>query len=222
MKDLGKAFTYPFKDPAWVSKLLLSAVFMILSLFVIGLFVMAGYFIQIVQNVMRGERERLPEWNDVGVKFLLGFKYCVVSLIYLLPVFLLLLPLLVLSLIGMVSEEPEFIGVLASIYSFGFILIVIPYSLALALFLPIITYRFAAHERIGEALDIGEMIRNFKRTWQDTLVIALIAIGLHAAAALGLIVFVVGVLFTLFYAYAVSSYLYGVLAVEAAHVEGAR
>jgi len=211
MKDIGKAFSFPFKDQGWIGKFLIAAVFMILSIVGIGIFILAGYLIQVTQRVMRREEELLPEWSDIGIKFIIGFKFVVVYMVYILPVLLLLLPMMVLSILAEVSHQPEVLGVVTVVYLFGFILLIIPYSLALTALMPIISYRFAERERISDALDIAEIIRHFRRNWQSAVVVALVAVGLESFAPIGILFFLIGVFFTLFYAYLVSAYLHGAL-----------
>ncbi len=214
MRDIGKAFSFPFKDPEWVGKFLLAAVFMLLSLLGIGIFIMIGYFIQVTQRVMREEPNPLPEWTDIGIKFVVGFKFVVVYFVYLVPVLLLIVPMMVLSFVAELSHQPEVIGVATAVYLFGFILLIIPYSLALTALIPIISYRFAERERITDALDIAEVIRLFRRNWQGTVVVALIVVGIESFAPIGILFFLIGVFFTMFYAYLVSAYLHGALYLE--------
>jgi hypothetical protein len=220
VNDVGKAFSYPFKDPAWVSKFILGALFMVLGIFLVGIFIVVGYFIETTQRVMRRELHPLPEWTDVGVKLVLGVKFCVVYLVYLIPIFILYIPFLALILVGSLSDNGDMLGALAGIYVGVMVfLFIIPYSLLLAAMLPIITYRFARNEKVSEALDIAAVFRTFKRNWQNTLVVALIAVGLHSFAAVGIVFFLVGVLFTIFYSYLVSAHMFGSLYLEETHVE---
>jgi hypothetical protein len=214
MKDLGKAFSFPFKDPSWVTKFILAAIFILLAFALVGLFIVAGYLIQVTQRVMRRDPEPLPEWTDIGVKFVVGFKFCVVYLIYLLPIFLLTVPIIALAILGELSDQPDLFGIFTAVYTFGMMLIVIPYSLLLTLAMPIISYRFAENERIADALDIGTIVARFKQHWQSTLIVALISAGIQSLASVGFILFFVGVLFTLFYSYLVTAYMNGALALE--------
>jgi hypothetical protein len=214
MKDLGKAFSFPFKDPEWIAKFLVGAVFMILSIFVVGIFILVGYLIQITQRVMRQDARPLPEWDNIGGKLVLGFKFCVVYCIYLLPVFILMVPMIVFPILGEVSGDEDVIALVALVYSFGYTLIVIPYSLALTVLIPIIIYRFAERERIGDALDLATVIREFKHNWQNTVIVALIAMAIQSFAGVGMILFFVGLFFTVLYAYVVSAYLTGALYLE--------
>ena len=214
MKDIGKAFSLPFKDPSWVSKFVIAGLFMILCLLGIGIPVIVGYLIQVTQRVIRREETALPEWNDIGVKFVLGFKYCVVYLIYLIPVLLLMIPVIGLAVATSTTDAPEMVGVLSIIYIFGFTLLMIPYSLLLAAIFPIVAYRFALREKISDAIDLGRIFKDFRANWQNTVVVALIAIGIQSFAFIGILFFLIGVFFTVFYVYLVSAAMHGILYLE--------
>ncbi|MGB6647049.1 MAG: DUF4013 domain-containing protein, partial [Bacteroidota bacterium] len=188
--------------------------FMLLSIFLVGIFILVGYFIQLTQRVMRQEPRPLPEWGDIGGKLILGFKFCVVYFIYLLPIFLLMIPIIIFPLLAEISGDDDMIALVTIVYSFAYTLVVIPYSLALTVLIPIIIYRFAERERIGDALDLATIIREFKHNWQNTVIVALIAMAIQSFAGVGMIVFFVGIFFTVMYAYLVSAYLTGALYLE--------
>jgi hypothetical protein len=214
MNNLDKAFSFPFKDPDWPGKFVIAAIFMVLALVGIGFFVIAGYLIQITQRVMKHHPQPLPEWSDIGVKFVTGFKFCVVYFIYLLPVFILLIPLIGLSVASEVIQGFDPVDVLAAVYTFAFILLMIPYGVGLTIALPIIIYRFAENEKISDALDIGVVVAIFKKHWQSTLVVAILSLGIQTLGSVGVVFFLVGILFTIFYTYVVSAYLAGALYLE--------
>ena len=214
MKDIGRAFGLPFKDPSWASKFLIAALFMLLCLLGIGIPIIVGYLLQVTQRVMRREEYPLPEWNDIGVKFVLGFKYCVVYCLYLIPVFLLVIPVIGLAIATSATDAPEMVGVLTVIYMFGFTLLVIPYALLLSAIFPIVAYRFALREKISDAIDIGKIFRDFRVNWQNTVVVALIAVGIESFAFIGLLFFLIGVFFTVFYVYLVTACMRGFLYLE--------
>src|SRR5689334_4077382 len=91
--DIGKAFTFIGDDPKWVTKLLIGGGLILagfLAIFtVIGwIFVFAivlGYLIQFCRNVIAGQPQPLPEWDNWGTKMTDGFKAIVVNLVYALP-----------------------------------------------------------------------------------------------------------------------------------------
>jgi hypothetical protein len=209
--DISSAFAAPFKDPDWGKKFLIGALIVLTCLFGVGFFLLAGYYIELTRRVMRREEIPLPEWKDLGVKFVVGFKYAVTMLVYILPIILLAIPLVVLVIISIANDPDGAPGFLASIYLFGYVLLVVPYSLLLSLVTPIIAYKFAERENIGDALDVGEVLRLFKTHWESTLVVALLVIGIESLSGIGVFAAFVGVLFTLFYVYLVSAYLHGQL-----------
>ncbi len=215
MKNLEKAFSFPFKDPGWLSKFLLAFLFMLLGLFVVGIFIVTGYFIQVTQRVMRQQENTMPEWTDIGVMLITGFKFCVVYFIYALPILILYIPFLVLFGIGQFVNSGGDLAAFAEISLATVIfLFILPYSLVLALLFPIVVYRFAERERISDALDIGGVLKEFKRNWQGTAIVALIGAGLSALSAVGIVFLLVGVLVTIFYTYLVMSYMCGLLYLE--------
>jgi hypothetical protein len=120
-----------------------------------------------------------------------------------------MIPFFVLMIFGVISGNGEAIGLLASMYMILLAVIMIPYSIVLTLLHPIIAYRFAARERISDALDVGAVVRSFKRNWQNTLIVAFIAVGIQSFAVIGVAFFIIGMLFTILYAYLVTAYMYG-------------
>jgi hypothetical protein len=222
MSDIGLAFSVPFKDPAWGKKFFIGALIVLLCVTGLGLFVLAGYCVELTQRVMRREQLPLPEWSDLGVKLILGAKYAAVQILYVLPLVILAVPMGALMTLATVSDQSGSLAVITSIYGFGFALFAVPYGVLLSLFMPIIAFRFAARERIGDALQIGAIVRTFKRNWEGTLVVAVLTIGVQTLAMIGVFALVVGVLVTLFYVYVVSSFLYGLLYVDCLKKGGER
>jgi hypothetical protein len=214
MNQLGDAFSFPFRDRSWVSKFVIGALFMLLCILIVGIFILAGYYVQVTQRVMRKDPNPLPEWDYIGVKLVVGFKYCVVYLLYSLPIIILYVPFLAISVLNGMGAMDEAPGVFAGLFSAGFMFLTIPFSLALYMLLPVITYRFAERESIGDALDIAAVIRDFRRNWANTMIVALIAVGMQYFAVVGIVLFIIGVFFTIMYSSLVSSYMFGALALE--------
>ncbi|MBP1655183.1 MAG: hypothetical protein H6Q28_1739 [Bacteroidetes bacterium] len=211
MDDFGRAFSFPFRDPQWFVKFLIGSLMCLLCVVGVGFFILAGYFIQITQRAIRNDEPGLPDWSGLGDKFVMGVKIVIVYLVYLLPVILLMIPLLPLAVLTERPEAGDLIGLFSLVYFFGFTLLIVPYSIALTIASPIINYRFALNERIGDALDIGAIIRDFGKNWQNVLVVVLITIGVQSFAWIGVVLFLVGVLFTILYSYMVPAYLSGLL-----------
>jgi hypothetical protein len=212
MKNPAEAFTFVFSDPNWVSKVLIGGLFVLLSFCLIGVPVLYGYCIELQQRVRRGEQYPLPEWKDVGVKFILGFKYIVTLMIYYLPLVIVAVPLVLFSVIATVSGSEmghAFGGATVMILLLFFIM---PFSLLLTVLTPVISIRFAERERIGDGVDLGEVFRMFREHWQESIVAILLGIVAGILAMFGLLLFLVGVLFTSFYALLVRHHLFGQIA----------
>ena len=84
--DIGKAFSYPFEDDDWLSKLFLGA---IVSAVPILNFAWSGYTVDVVRNVSDGVSLPLPDWSEFGDKFVKGFIIWAAGFIYSLPAILL-------------------------------------------------------------------------------------------------------------------------------------
>jgi hypothetical protein len=211
MNDIGKAFTFPFHEKDWGLKMFIGVLFLLLSLVGLGIPVIAGYMIRVCQRVMRNEPELLPEWSDVGILFITGIKYIVVYLIYQLPILLLIFPLLFFLAMSTVAEISQSASVVFGIYLFGFLSLAIPYALLFTLVKPVIMYRFAMNEKISEALDIAAVFREFRVQWTNVTLVAVLIVLLGICAVFGIVLFIVGVLATIFYSYLVSGALSAML-----------
>ena len=89
--DVNKAFRFMFDDKQWISKLLIGAVMSVLSFLIIPAFILQGYLVKIVRQVMDGNDSELPEWMDYGKLLRDGFFVTIGQLIWALPFILLML-----------------------------------------------------------------------------------------------------------------------------------
>lgn len=89
--DVNKAFRFMFDDKQWISKLLIGAVMSVLSFLIIPAFILQGYLVKIVRQVMDGNDSELPEWMDYGKLVRDGFFVTIGQLIWALPFILLML-----------------------------------------------------------------------------------------------------------------------------------
>jgi hypothetical protein len=209
MKNISEAFSFPFKDPDWVSKFMLGAIFTALSVVLIGIPVLYGYYIELMQRMSKNEQYPLPEWREVGVKFIVGIKYLIVLLVYYLPMMFVLLPVIFLLIVaGVIGTSAA--GALSSFaVLMSVFIIVIPYSLFIAWLTPLISIRYAERESMGDALNLAAVFGLFKFHWQDALLAAVLVFIVKLLSAIGIIFLLVGVLFTSFYASLVAFHLYG-------------
>jgi hypothetical protein len=205
--DIGKAFSFVFDDENWVVKVLIGGVVSLIP--IIGQILVYGYSLELMKNVMRGESRPLPEWDDWGGKLVNGIMYIVIGVVYALPLILLITCFgLLMSVMG-AAEAEEALNVIGSIGGIclgGFSMV---YGILIALMLPPALGRYLETGELGAAFRFGEvwaLLRDSIGGWLIAMVLGWLA-GL--VASFGVILCVVGVLFTAFWATLVMTYLWG-------------
>lgn len=212
--DIGKAFTFVTEDPKWLTKILIGGGLILAGIVTLvgWLFtfpVVGGYMIMTTRNVINGNQQPLPEWDDFGNKWIEGFKGWVVALVYSLPAILISLvfslPNIVLSSSG--NDGAAAAGGVLSLLGSCINFIV---SLAVAVVLPAAMGRFAVTSDIGSALQFGAVIATVRQNVGIFVIIALInSFLVPLLAGIGIIACFIGAAFTAFYAYLMIYHLYG-------------
>lgn len=220
--DFGKALTFMFQDPNWVAKIgigiLLTLAGMVFSPVLIGfvaIFILTGYTLDVVRNVLDGKQYPLPEWQDWGGFLVRGLKLVGVLIVWALPFILILIPAVIGSaLTGSDNQGVNVIGGLLIAFSFGLALL---YALFMALIQPAIYLRLARTDRFTAALEVGKLWA-FTRDNIVNVIISLLLIwltGLIGAviAGLGIVAFIIGLVvsipFAALWQTLVQSHLYG-------------
>lgn len=154
-----EAFRFIGRDPRWLPKIALGALFSFLSIFLIGGILTQGYLLILAERVARQEPHPLPEWDDYGDILRQGFSGFLVTLAISLPLiilgvvfFLLYIPLISLGASGgqAASGMVAGVGVLMFILS----LLFIPLGLLVGIVVP------AAHAQL--ALHDGDLAAAFR------------------------------------------------------------
>lgn len=191
--DVGDAFGFVFRSRNWFGKLAVGALCLLFFwVLLIPVFILLGYSIETARNVSRGQLE-LPPWSDIGKKLSEGFILAVVLFIWGLPGS-------ILNGGGSFSGGTYHPGSLAGLGGL--------YGLALGLITPAIWSQYL-DGGFGAAFDFGTIFRRAGQNWGMTVTVWLMAIVAGIIGFLGIILIVVGILFTLPYAFAVISNLYG-------------
>jgi hypothetical protein len=85
--NFGETLTYMFKDPKWVGKVLVGALFGIIP--IVDL-VVGGYALRVIDNVRSNTEPPLPEWGgDFGKLWMRGLVLAVIGFLYGIPVWIL-------------------------------------------------------------------------------------------------------------------------------------
>lgn len=103
--NINKAFSFPFEDKQWISKLGIGA---IISMVPILNFAWSGYLVGILRNVVDNEAEPLPNWDNFEKKFMDGLILFGAGLVYSLPILLVIcLPMGIMGISGSISGNGD-------------------------------------------------------------------------------------------------------------------
>jgi hypothetical protein len=203
--DFGRSLSFVFEDEDWVVKVLIGAV---LALTGIGFIPIMGYALEVARRVARGDLEPLPDWDDWGTKIIEGLLSLVISFVWSLPG--ILLASCVAIVLIPVSDSGSGQGeALAALVMTCVGLLVMLYSLVLALVLPAALTHYAVTGDFGAAFRVGEilgMVRNNLGAYLMVLVVTFVA---GIIGSLGSVVCVIGVFFTSFYSTLIMYHAYG-------------
>jgi len=208
--DFAKAFSFVFEDPDWVKKVVIGGVVSIIP--IIGQFLVFGYMVAVGRNVIRGNPQPLPDWADFGQFLVDGLYAMVISLVYMLPIFIILCVVLMPALaIGGAfdsnADDLNAVGVLGICCFTGFAVL---YGLAVGwLFLPAGLARYADTGDFMSALRFNEVLAISRANPAVFLVALLIALAASIVAGVGLVFCFVGIVFTQFYSQLVTGHAYG-------------
>ncbi|MDI3340203.1 MAG: DUF4013 domain-containing protein [Sphaerobacter sp.] len=194
--DIGRAITYVFQDSQWIKKVAIGGLLVLIP--IVGWLIVTGYWLRMTRQVIQGEDLPLPEWNDFGGDLVRGLKLFVVALVWSIPG-------AVLTILTTASGNGNDLG--AS--NLGLQCLNTIVSLAIAFVQPLYTTRVAVTEDIGAGLQFGAIFNEVRPVTTSLLVILLMSIVIAFVAVLGLILCIVGVIFTAFLSSLMSAHLYG-------------
>lgn len=204
--ELGRAFTFAFEDKDWLKKIGIAGLIMIIP--ILGQIIVAGWAVEIARRVIHRDAEPLPDWTNFGDFLVKGLKVFVIGLVYSLPVILLQACLqggMAAGLNGADSDTQNILSIITACV--GCVAAIL--GIVLGLFAAVGMSKFAATDDLGAAFRFGEIISLFRAApgaWIMTLLGVMIA-GL--LSTLGLILCIIGVIFTYAWAFTVQGHLYG-------------
>lgn len=185
-----------FEDKNWAVKILLGAVFNLLTLVLVGIPFILGYLLELAKNSSEGKEIPLPEWDNLGDKFTKGLVFLVILIIYYMP--------------GIILSFIPYIKI-----CFGPL-----YLLAFLFILPYITVKYAQTGSFEEAFRFNELFDFVKKNINNLIIVVLLSIALTIIAGFGIIALGVGIFFTMFWASLAIYYLYGKVYREGEKAEG--
>lgn len=189
MQNIGKAFSFVFDDPQWLTKVLGGGLVLLSSIFIIPIPLLVGYLVELRANIVNRKSPLLPTWSNLGSKYSKGL--------------VLLLGLILYSLVGIILKKtgvPIFSKMFARIY-----------NLVMTFYLPVMTVFYAKEPKFESMFKIREIFEFVTKNFIDLLVFWLLHFVLGVIALIGLLGLIIGVAFTTFYTFLVEGYLYASL-----------
>ena len=179
---VGRSFTYMLQQPGGLGKLVIGGLLMFVP--IIGWAIVAGYMIRTLRQVSAGV-DTLPEWTDWGQLLVTGLMVWAGSLIYEIP------------------------GMIIGRFGAGGTLLQSLWSLVVFIVLPAALIRFAATDNFGAFFDFSEIIAFIQSNTSNYILAVIVAMVAGFLALFGLILLIVGVVFTIMWASLVMAHLYG-------------
>jgi hypothetical protein len=214
--DIGRALMYAFEDADKMKKILIGGLLRFVP--IVGL-ISDGYGLVQTKNVYEGRELPLPEWDNFGGYFTKGLMMFVGQFIYAIPAILIYCCAFILPtfLVGAGSSSSSSgaaqagpLAALATPLLLCGICLLLLYALALLVFLPALTTRYAITEQFAAFFQIGpawQMISSNLGGYAMAILVLIIAAligGFVGSIPCGL-----GVPFAGFWTSLVSAYLFG-------------
>ncbi|MEI2689211.1 MAG: DUF4013 domain-containing protein [Anaerolineae bacterium] len=162
--NIGKSFSFVFEDPRWVTKVGIGTLVLILSSLlssilvgILGYFIIAGYGLEVLRNVRKGELFPMPEWRDRwGEWLVLGVKAAVALLVWSLPAIIVALPMSLGFALGVNGDNT--LATLGGLLVALFGCLIVLWSIVVLLATPAIYIRLAETEELSSAFRFGEIL----------------------------------------------------------------
>jgi hypothetical protein len=205
--DWGKSFRYVFDDRDWVTKVLIGG---ILSMIPVVNLVVIGYALKALKNVAEGAEQPLPAWDDFGDYFVKGLISALGAMVWAIPIIILAAITGVLSAVtGYDSAEPSRVAAPYVLCIWSMSCVSGIYGLFLGFVLPAAFAHYAIRGDFGAFFRCGEIFKFIKANLGNYIVALLLAWVAQFISGFGVILCIVGAIFTEFWAILVGSHLMG-------------
>ncbi len=202
--DFGKAFTYLFDDEEWVTKLLIGGIVAFIP--IVNLAVI-GYAVKVLKNVADGVERPLPAWSDFGDFFVKGLIGFLGALLWALPIIVVSGLSMMLSF-ALYDTSAEYGGLL-DVCLWGLNCLSGLYGLFLAIVLPAAFANYAISNEFGALFRFGQIVKYITSNLGNYVIAILLGWVAQFIAGFGVILCLIGVIFTQFWASLVNAHLLG-------------
>jgi len=188
--DIKSSLFYIADDEDGVPKVGIGALLMLVPVLSFAAF---GYEARVIRNLVRGEPQPLPTWDDFGTMFMDGLWLGLARLIYSFPVLALLVCSFGSGFLYFFTAESENqmqerLPLILLWCGVAFIILVI-YGAMVGFFSPAITIQYVRRGTLAACFDFGAIFRLIRQNFGDYLTLWAALIGINLVV--GLIVFVV-------------------------------
>ena len=209
--DYAKALTFLWEDPRWKEKvaigtgvMLVSGLLMPVLIGFVGILIVMGYCVRVLQNVRDGNQYPLPEWDQWSEDLARGFKLAVVAIVWALPALLLAIPIVMGGVMLGVGDENGsgfLTGIGGLTFGLGYCLVFV-FSIFYTLMTPGFTVWFARNEQISDGLKLTEIWEWTRRNLGGVvlLVIAYLVASFiitTVASLVGMLLCIIGLIVTI-------------------------
>ena len=205
--DFGLSFSYVFKDKDWFKKIAIPALCSLIP--VIGQFIVAGWGLKATKNVIDGNAENALPNLDFGADLGRGFMAWLIGIIYSLPAAIFAgIAGALFGFAGGVYEDAVRTILMIVGGCLGFLGLIVAILIGFMSMAAVANY--VAKGEFGAAFRLKEVFGLVKKSFGSWLLVLLGAIlVMGIVAPLGVILCIIGALFTATYATAVYSHLLG-------------
>jgi hypothetical protein len=205
--NFGRPFSFPFEDPDWLKKIALAGLITLIP--ILGQFFLIGWMLEVTRRVIKNDPTPLPDL-DFGQNLGNGFKAWVVGLVYSLPMFIFVVPIIAVSAIapasGMDEETMATLMIAVSCCCGGLMFL---YGILMGFMLPAAYGKFLEAGQLGAAFKFGEVFAMVKAAPVAFLIAIAGSFVAGLIAPVGGVVFGIGAIFTGAYAMAIIGHFYG-------------
>jgi hypothetical protein len=203
--DFAKPFTYVFEDPRWLQKILIGGLFYLAGFLIVGWFFIFGYVARTARNVIAGDPRPLPEWDDLGSFFNEGARLFAVMLLFVLPMIVIFISIMVPA--GIISSvENEGMQALGSGLAGCLSCLLVPFSLAMMIFVPGALLFAIVEQRFSAAFELGRIWAFIRANIGNYLLAVVVYLIARFLGGFGIALLCVGVIFTGFWSFLITAH----------------
>ncbi|RMF69941.1 MAG: DUF4013 domain-containing protein [Calditrichaeota bacterium] len=172
--NYSEALSFTFEDSQWVKKIAIGGLIALVSFCLLFMFafILVGYYVGVLRNVLKREAEPLPAWSDMGKIVVDGVLGTVISFIY----FVLIGGVCALLIVQVTSQpfmqETERVVLI--------VLISVSTLLALGVFINFGLMQYAATQNFGAAFNVSDLHSLLKGHMGDYIAILVFSCILNA------------------------------------------